>query len=80
MLLALLLTATHAPSNAIIWRGADTETIAREMLAAWPKEEGTWSSRVKLAEGYPKLVKSYRTSLAAFTARHRRRNQPSSVR
>ena len=27
-------------------------------LEAWPKDEATWSRRVKLAEGYPRLVKS----------------------
>src|SRR5689334_4054140 len=58
MLLALLLAAAPATSNAIIWTGAADPIAAREKLDAWAKDEATWSRRVKLAEGYPRLVKS----------------------
>ena len=58
MLLALLLAATPATSNAIIWKGSNDPAAARELFDAWPKDEAIWSRRVKLAEGYPRLVKS----------------------
>jgi hypothetical protein len=58
MLTLVLLAAAPAASNAVIWSGAKTADEAKGQLAAWAKDEGTWSQRLRLQAGYPKLVKS----------------------
>jgi formylglycine-generating enzyme required for sulfatase activity len=58
VLTLLLLAAAPAASNAVIWTGAQTEEAAKEKLSEWAKDERTWSERLRLGAGYPKLVKS----------------------
>ena len=45
MLTLLLLAAAPAASNAIIWTGSADETVAKEKLGAWAKDERVWSER-----------------------------------
>lgn len=56
--LLVVLAAAPAASNAIIWSGAPTAEEGASRLEAFRAEAPRFAQRIKLAEGFPKLVES----------------------